>query len=566
MKKPVKYWPILLIVLLAFFLRVYKLGQFPVGFLWDEAALGYNAYSILETGKDEFGAFFPLIFKSFGDYKPGLYVYLTIPSVLIFGLNEFAVRLPSALAGTAAVLILYLLLTESSKPKGGEKQGDLKTLALLASLVLAINPWHINFSRGAWELNVMLTEILLGIYFLVKFLNLRKSLWLYLGIMSLISSLFTYQAGKFLFPVLIMALIWFYRRQIQPIPSRIKFKFLSICFIGFALVNLLTAIGGKAGRIKVMSIFSYPRSNEKKEMILNQDNQNQLIYRLFHDKPVFFLRSVLERYFNHFSGKFLFVTGDWSNPRNGVIYQGVLYYLDAVFLVLGLAILARKKRSPLENLMILWFLIAPLFSALTRDNISSVRSFTMVIPLVFIIAEGLVAFINFSKKFLPIIRYSLFIILAVVYFFFFVRFLDLYFIHDPKFNSEDRLYGYRQVIKYLLPLVSQKDKVIFTTTYGQPYIYWLFYSKYDPATYQKKVVFKENPYGDVGEVERIDNLEFRKVYFPADRSIPNAFLVDDEFGLPTRDITSDEERFRLIKEITFLNDKVAFRVVETIGK
>jgi hypothetical protein len=315
-----------------------------------------------------------------------------------------------------------------------------------------------------------------------------------------------------------------------------------------------------------MSIFSYPRSGEEREMILNQDNQNQLIYQLFHGNPVFFLRSVLGRYFNHFSGRFLFVTGDWSNPRNGVIYQGVLYYLDALFLVFGLVTLTRKKRSPLENLMIFWLLIAPLSSALTRDNISSVRSFTMVIPLVFIIAVGIQSLIDFFRKYSFVVQCSLFIVLCASYLFFFIRFLDLYFIHDPKFNSEDRLYGYRQVMEYLSPMVPQKDKVIFTTTYGQPYIYWLFYSKYDPTTYQKKVIFKENPYGDVGEVERLDNFEFRKVYFPADRSIPNALLVDDEFGLPTRDITSDEERFRLIKEIKFLDDKVAFRVVETAGR
>lgn len=562
MKKFLKLWPIILVVLLAFFLRIYKLGSYPVGFLWDEAALGYNAYSILKTGRDEFGKFLPIIFKSFGDYKPGLYVYLTIPSILVFGLNEFAVRLPSALAGTTAVLISYLLIIENSKIIFDKKLKS-SAIALITALILAINPWHINFSRGAWELNLMLTEILLGIFLLVKFLNSRKVFWLYLATLSLLSSLITYQAAKFLFPAVLAGFVWFYWKKIRPLSARLKFNFLSICLVGFTLVNLLTVIGGRAGRIKVMSIFSYPRSDEEKEMILNQDQQDQLVFRLFHDRPVFFLRSVLGRYFNHFSGRFLFITGDWSNPRNGVIYQGVLYYLEIIFLILGLGILARRKRNPGENLMLFWLIIAPLPSALTRDNISSVRSFPMVIPLVFIIAIGIQGSIDFLRKYSSIVQSSLFIILLTSYLFFFIRFLDLYFVHNPKFNSQGHLYGYRQVMDFLLPLAQKKNKIIFSTTYGQPYIFWLFYSRYDPATYQKKVIFKENPYGDVGEIEKIGNFEFRKVYFPADRSIPNGLLVDDEFGLPTRDITSDEEKFNLIREINFLDGKVAFRVVET---
>jgi hypothetical protein len=298
-------------------------------------------------------------------------------------------------------------------------------------------------------------------------------------------------------------------------------------------------------------------------MILKQDNRNNFLYQIFHGAPIFFLRSVLGRYFNHFSGKFLFITGDWSNPRNGTVYQGVLYYVDFLFILLGLAVLLGKNRKPLENFMIYWLLIAPIPSALTRDSISSVRSFTMVIPLVFIIAIGIQSLIDFFRKYSPIVHYSLFIILFISYLFFFVRFLDLYFIHDPKFTSRDRLYGYEQSMEYLVSLLPKKDKVIFTQSYGQPYIFYLFYSKYDPATYQKQARLKENPFGDVGEVERIDKIEFRKIYFPNDRSIPNALIVGDEFDLPTNDIAEEDPKFKFVKQINFLNDKTAFRIVET---
>ena len=100
---------LIIIILLGFLLRVYKLDIRPLGFTWDEAALGYNAYSLLLTGRDEHKQFFPVVFKSFGDYKPGLYVYLTVPSIKLFGLNEFATRLPSAIFGSLLIVMIYLL-------------------------------------------------------------------------------------------------------------------------------------------------------------------------------------------------------------------------------------------------------------------------------------------------------------------------------------------------------------------------------------------------------------------------------------------------------------------------
>src|SRR3990170_4092898 len=97
-----------LIFLLGFVLRIYKLNVRPLGFTWDEAALGYNAYSLLHTGRDEYGQLAPVVFKSFGDYKPGLYIYFTVPAVALLGLNEFATRLPSAVFGTLLLPVLFI--------------------------------------------------------------------------------------------------------------------------------------------------------------------------------------------------------------------------------------------------------------------------------------------------------------------------------------------------------------------------------------------------------------------------------------------------------------------------
>ena len=77
-----------IIVLISLFLNIFKQNTSPGCFNSDEASFGYNAYSILKTGGDEYGNFMPLRLKSFGDFKMPVYSYLSVPFIAIFGLNE----------------------------------------------------------------------------------------------------------------------------------------------------------------------------------------------------------------------------------------------------------------------------------------------------------------------------------------------------------------------------------------------------------------------------------------------------------------------------------------------
>ena len=79
-----------LIIIVASILRLWQLSKVPSSPDWDEVALGYNAYSIMQTGRDEYGKFLPIILRSFDDYKPALYAYLAMPTISIFGLSVFS--------------------------------------------------------------------------------------------------------------------------------------------------------------------------------------------------------------------------------------------------------------------------------------------------------------------------------------------------------------------------------------------------------------------------------------------------------------------------------------------
>jgi 4-amino-4-deoxy-L-arabinose transferase-like glycosyltransferase len=169
---------IISITLLAGFLRIYKIAEIPPALSWDEVSIGYNAYSILKTGRDEHQKFLPVdTFVAYGDYKPPLAVYITVPFVAMFGLNELAVRLPSAFFGTFTVLLTYFFVRSlfraedseirvrsKSKNLASTSMGWQASLALISTLILAISPWHINLSRAGFEANIALFLVLLGIY------------------------------------------------------------------------------------------------------------------------------------------------------------------------------------------------------------------------------------------------------------------------------------------------------------------------------------------------------------------------------------------------------------------
>ena len=202
---------LVLILILAFRLRFYNLGSNPPSPYWEEAAIGYDAYSILKTGKDFHGNSWPLIaFESFGDYKPSFYFYATVPSIAIFGLNTFAVRFPSLFFGSLTILLIYLLVKQFFKNS---------TVALGSALFLAISPWHIQFSRAGFEANLGLFLVVLGAWLFLK--GIKKKIWLFPAVLSWALSLYTYHANRIFIPLLGLAWgLYFLKKLIKRVADR----------------------------------------------------------------------------------------------------------------------------------------------------------------------------------------------------------------------------------------------------------------------------------------------------------------------------------------------------------
>ncbi|OGM32914.1 hypothetical protein A3D01_05050 [Candidatus Woesebacteria bacterium RIFCSPHIGHO2_02_FULL_39_13] len=544
---------IIIILLVAAFLRLWKLGTIPPHLTSDEAALGYNAYSILKTGKDEYGKIFPIVFKSFGDYKTGFYIYLTVPTVAVFGLNEFSVRLPSALLGVLAVLLIYLIVKEFKVERN---------LEILAPALLAINPWHIHFSRGAWETNASLTLTLLGIYFFLKSLKSAKFIILSSFFFSL--TILTYQGSKLATTIVVLILIIVFRKEVRDLFTLKKREILVSLSVGLiiCLPIIASLFQGRVGRLGIYSIFSYPRKESSLQVFLDQGKEKVggINYYIFHSESLNFTRAILGRWFNHFSGRFLFFEGDWQNPRHSSPNQGMMLLFDLVLLLAGSVALTRY-RSRLVKFTILWLIAAPLPAALSRDQVHAVRALNMVIPLILISSLGLTFLLGkinkfsiWSKRF----SYAFIIsglLLSLIYY------LESYFVHLSKHESDLWNYGYRQIVESVTPLENKYENIKIQQSFAQPYIYFLFYQKYDPEKYQRQAKLTESEYkGDVGYIEHLDNICFCAIDWPQNKKEHGTLVVADKIRIP--DVELSGESVNLIKEIKFLNGDVAFRIVE----
>ena len=555
-----QYKLILAILIAAAVLRLWNLGINPPHLTPDEASLGYNAYSILKTGKDEFGKTLPIVFKSFGDYKPGLYVYATVPSVALFGLTEFATRLPSAVAGVFSVLFIYLIIKELFV--------DRKYLAITAGIVSATNPWLIFFSRGAWEVNLSLSLTLLGIYFFLK--ALKDSRYIVYASIPFALTLLTYQGAKISTGIVLLILTFVYWREV------VKFdrSHLSRSFIVGLVISIpiiLSFFKGETGRLNVFSVFSYPRSTEYIQGMLDEGGEKigDLNYYLFHPESLNFLRGIMGRLFNHFSGRFLFFEGDWANPRHSSPNQGVLLYSDLILLIVGVVSLVRNGTKKQNQIVWLWLVLSPLASALSRDQVHAVRSLGMAIPLVVIISLGMESVVLYLKgKTIFIKKIVVALSFGSVYVFSLIYYLDSYFIHLPSHSSNLWEYGYKQMVQVIKPIQDDYKTINVQQSFAQPYIFFLFFGGekqgqgYDPKEYQKNAVWtaSENK-GDVGYVVKLDNICFCAIDWSVNRGDHGALFAADPLRIPPLD-SNDPKQFDIISEIKYLNGRdTAFRVL-----
>lgn len=512
-----------LIVIIAFILRFYQLGSIAPSLTWDEVAWGYNAYSLGIDGKDEFGRFLPYDYlESFGDFKPPMYAYLDILPVKLFGLNEFAVRFPSALFGIFTVLASYFLTKRIFYSSSFAKR-----YGLLTAFLLAISPWHIMLSRAAFEANVATFFLITGVWLFLEAIQ-KRSWLLILSAISFVASIYTFNTARIVGPILVLSLSIIYWKQL----FRLK-KFVSIASITGLLLVLPTVtflLSPQASlRFKEVNIFS-------DLSIILQTNQEVAndhfapFSKILHNRRLVFGVEYLKHYFDNLSPMFLFVKGD-GNPKFSTQALGQMYVFELPFLILGILFLVRNREKN-WFLIPLWLLIGIIPAATARETPHALRIETTLPMFQIIVAYGLVQALHHVKP--NIVRFPLknflvgFTVLVAA--FNFVYFLEEYFVHYSKSYSREWQYGYKDAIAYINQNEYRYNKIYLTKELGRPYIYTLFYKKYDPALFRKEAIVQRDPFGFVTVTS------FNKYYFDKDElkktGEKNILFIDSPVDVP----------------------------------
>ena len=548
-KKTIIRNSLFIILIVASFLRLYKLGTYPA-FNADEAAIGYNAYSLLETGRDEHGNAWPIHFQSFNDYKPGLYVYLVMPFVKILGLNEWAVRLPNALFGIGTIYILYLLIKEL---KFGDSLGFRNSkLEILAPALLAVSPWHLHFSRGGWEVNTATFFIMLGVYFFLKYISKKRFLFIVSCLLFLVLSMYSYHSARIISPLLFFGLLTLFWKEIN-----LKIKQLMILgLIGFLfsaplIVDLTKSdiVSRAAGVGLFADTGPIERTNEQRM------EHAGVVSRIFHNKATNYGLTFLKNWGEHYHGLFLFVSGD-EIQRNRVPETGQMYLFEIITVILGLCVLFSRiiQNSKFIILILYWLLIAPIPASMTFQSPHSLRAQNMVIPLTIISAIGLAYLTRIIHTSKPFFRFAFYILLTTVIVWSFSRYLHMYYVHMSKEYPYSSQYGVKELINYIEDGGRTFKNIVVTNKYDQPYILFLFYTKYPPQLFQKEHILTPRDKYGFSTVDQYSNFIFKSIDWDSDKLLyPDSLIIGSNEEIP--------DETNITKKIYGSNGYLYFKVV-----
>ncbi len=512
------------IVLLALVLRLWQLGSIPPSPDWDEAAFGYDAYSIMHTGRDEYGKFLPVVLRSFDDYKPALYAYAVIPAELVFGVNIFAVRFPSALFGVLTVLATYFLVEELTRKK---------SLALLSSFLLAISPWSIQFSRVGFESNVGVAMNAFTVLFFIK--GMKKPWYFCLATFAASLNIYVYQSEKVFTPLLLLVLIFVYRRELWRV-SR-KYILAALLVGGIVILPMFVAIVTDKNvllRVKGTSAFLDTTTFLQDDVTkLTTDHQNHDYLGLLLDNRRFvYTRAILDGYLAHYDMNWLFIKGDIA--RHHAPGMGLIYLVSLPFLLMGIYMVLFRRTgfdisSQARNLLLLWYLVTAIPASITSGVPHAVRTLNFLPVVEIFVAVGLLGALMYIKG--KRVRTSVFILILAVYIFNVSYYLDQYFVQLNYYDSGQWQYGYAQAVQYVESVQDTYHKIIVSgkAPLDKSYMFFLFYMKYPPAEYQKVGQFSS---GGFAETHAYGKFQFHEIDWKKESSEHNVLFVGNPGEFP----------------------------------
>lgn len=472
------------IFLIGLILRFYRISDIPVSLYWDEVSAAYNSFSILHSGKDEFGKTLPLLFRAFEDYKTPANIYLMTIPIALFGLNEFSARFTSAILGSFLVILTFFLVRElfGNKLKVYGRDLPVDYIGLVSAFLLAISPWSLQFSRTGFEANSGLFFAVLAITLFLRGINKKSNISYFISMASFSMSLYFYRSLWIFVPLMLAGLFFIFRKELVD-RKNLKNTIIGIVIFIILILPFTTTMISKEGMTRTRQVNVISNSIDKtfENAKLQDSAGNTLLSRIVYNRRIAYAEIIIGNYTKHFRPGFLFLRGD-GNGRHSVEGMGVMYIWETIFLLVGLFLLMHINKKT-RNTLLIWLIIAPIPAALSIPSPHALRSLNMLPVLQILTAFGLVFIFYYLKGKL---RIGYVIFLAVIIALYFSRYLFAYYDYTAIKKSADWADGYKQLATYVFENENDYEKVIISGHFWQPYVYFLFYKSYDPKLFQEK--------------------------------------------------------------------------------
>lgn len=472
-----------LILFIAAFLRLWKLTAVPVSLFGDELDVGYHAYSILKTGRDYYGNFVPLHFHSLAEWRTPLYLYSAVPTVAIFGISPLGVRLPAAFFGILGIIGIYVLVKELIRRED---------ISLLSALLLAMSPWHIQYSRAGFEVTQLLVFLLFGLYYFFR--SLKESKYLWVSVTLLTFTPWIYSTAKLFTPLLFIFLFLIWSKDILKMVKTDLIKGVVVGLLIGLPIAYSTIFGGGTQRAGYTSVFTDPTIEPEVGTARMADNlmrgdlvlgyQPNIWDKVFHNKFTFWSEAITKNYMQTFSFDFLFTNGD-PNLRHSIKGVGQFYKVEVIALIIGLILFfASRVGKRIKIFVAFWVVIGALPAELTRDGGNhATRLFVILPPMILLMSYGLIEPLRkLNKPLRTIFLISYFLLLISG----FVFYQHNYWIHNPWESERWWHAGFKEAISSIKEVDKDYERIIISNA-GEPA--WIFFAgwyEYPPAKWQEE--------------------------------------------------------------------------------
>lgn len=364
-------WILLVIIVIAAGLRLWRLDAAPPGLNQDEACNSWNAWCLWQTGRDAAGESWPLTYtRGLGANRSTLAIYTMIPFVATGGLNVWTTRLPNALAGIATVALAFYLGRRWFGPRIG----------LCCAALLAVNPWHLQLTRWGHEAGLVPFLVVTTLALATKAgwiarsnAQTQQSIWwsIATGVFAGIAC-YGYPALRIFLPaILILGAIITATSRDNDNP-RVKRSHLVLALAAFFIVIAPV-------------VYQHLQHADQiaKRAVTMETPKNELSF-------VERVQLFANRYPQHFGTEFLFRYGDHFAPQKPA-GAGAFHWYTLPLLIAGvIALVPRIRTDRAVQWLALWILLYPIASAL-YDNygVHSLRAAPGLVALILLVAVGL---------------------------------------------------------------------------------------------------------------------------------------------------------------------------------